>query len=428
MDTKVEKVDKNIVKLEITVSKETFEEGLKKAYQKNASRFNIPGFRKGKAPMAFIEKQYGEGVFYEDAINFVFPAAYENAIKENNIDPVDQPELDIIQVEKGKEFIFTATVTVKPEVTLGQYKGIEVAKKEYNVTDEDVNKELDTIRERSSRLVAVEDRAVQKGDILTIDYKGFVGEEQFEGGTADNQTLEIGSASFIPGFEDQLIGANAGDNVEVKVSFPAEYRAENLAGKDAVFHVTVKEIKVKELPELDDELAKEVSEFDTLDELKNDIRAKKEEEAKNKAKYEFEDSVVKAVVDAGQVEIPEVMIESQIDSMVKDFDHQLRYQGFDLQKYLEFTSTSMEDFRSRMKEEAEGRVKTQLTLEAIAKEENIEAGQEEIEQEFEKLAVQYKTTVEDIKKSLKGETPQFVIDGIVFRKTIDLLVENSKTV
>lgn len=427
MNSKVERLEKNIVKLEIEVSKEKFEDGVKKSYQKNVKRFNIPGFRKGKAPMAMIEKQYGEGVFYEDAINFVFPEAYDSAVKEHNLDPVDSPELDILQIGKGQNLIFTATVAVKPEVELGEYKGIEVPKKEYNVTDEDINKELTTMQQQNSRLIAVEDRAVQQGDILNINYQGFVDDVQFEGGTAENQTLEIGSNTFIPGFEDQLVGANIGDEAEVKVQFPENYRAEHLAGKDAIFKVKVNEIKVKELPELNDDFATEASEFDTLDALKDSIRTKLEENANNKAKFEFEDEVLKMVSANATVEIPDVMVEKQIESMLKDFDQQLRYQGFDLEKYLQFTATSIEDLKSRMKEDAYNRVKTQLVLEAISKAENIEANEEEIEKEYEKLADQYKTTVDKIKESVKGNN-EFIKDGIVVQKTIDLLVNSSKAI
>jgi trigger factor len=349
MNSKLEKIEKNTATLEIEVSEEQFEKGIQKAYKKNVGRFNIPGFRKGKAPRVIIERYYGEGVFYEDAINEVCPEAYQAAVDQHKLHPVDRPEIDIVQLEKGKPFIFKAIVTVKPEVVLGDYKGIRVEKKEYPVTDEDVDKELENMRNANARMVAVEGRPAKKDDMVIIDYKGFVGEEQFEGGTAENQPLVLGSGHFIEGFEDQLIGAKAGDSVEVKVTFPEDYHAEHLAGKEAVFKVDVKEIKEKELPDLDDEFAKDVSEFETLEDLKKDIRKKLEERAAHRAKHETEDEVIKKVTELSEIDIPEVMIEKQIDSMVRDFEMQLMYQGLKLEGYLDYYNKSMEEFRDGLR-------------------------------------------------------------------------------
>jgi len=426
MNSKLEKIEENTATLEIEVSEEQFEKGVQKAYKKNVGRFNIPGFRKGKAPRAIIERHYGEAIFYEDAINEVCPDAYQQAVEQHDLQPVDRPELDIVQIEKGKPFIFKAMVTVKPEVTLGDYKGIQVEKKEYPVTDEDVDKELESMRNANARMVTVEDRPAKKDDMVIIDYKGFVGEEQFDGGTAENQTLVLGSGQFIPGFEDQLIGAKAGDSVEVNVTFPEDYQAEHLAGKEAVFKVDVKETKEKELPDLDDEFAKDVSEFDTLEELKGDIRVKLEERATHRAKHETEDEVIKKVTELSEIDIPEVMIEKQIDSMVRDFEIQLMYQGIKLDDYLSYTNKSKEDFRADLEDAATERVRIQLTLEKISKVEGITETEEELDKEVEKLAETYKREdVEEFKNSLGEDELNYVKESIIIRKTIDFLVENA---
>ncbi len=426
MDSTMVKKEGNKVTLQIKVSAEDFEKAVQKSYLKNRKRFNIPGFRKGKAPRKMIEMQYGEGVFYEDAINIALPVEYDKAIDEHNLEPVDRPDVDIEEIEKGKDLVFTAIVTVKPEVTLGDYKGIEVEKIEYNVTDEDVDTEIEKMREMNSRLVSVDDRPVQNDDNVIIDYKGFVGEEQFEGGTAENQTLVIGSGKFIPGFEEQLIGANIGDEVEVKVTFPEEYHAENLAGKEAVFQVKVNEIKFKELPELDDEFAKDVSEFETLEELKNDTRTKMEDSAKDKAEKEQREKVLDKAVETVEVEIPEAMVDTEIDSMIRDFDFQLRYQGLDLEKYLQFTGGKIEDLRKQMTDDAYNRVKTSLTLEAIGEKESIEATDEDLEEELQKIAESQKSTIEKIKETFKEENFGYIKNTIKVRKTIDFLVDNAK--
>jgi len=425
MSSKLEKLEKNVATLEITVSAEKLEEGIAKAYIKNVKKFNIPGFRKGKAPRKLIEKYYGEGVFYEDAINEVCPEAYNEAIKEHDLHPVDRPSIEIIDIESGKGIVFKAEVTVKPEVQLGEYKGIEVEKKEYNVTDEDVARELEILRNKNARIIDVTDRPVKMGDITTIDFKGFVNGEQFEGGTAENYKLEIGSGQFIPGFEEQLVGATIGNEVDVNVTFPEDYRAEELAGKPALFKVTVKEIKEKELLPLDDEFAKDVSEFETLDELKEDIKKRKTEEAERMAKHEYENNVIKKVVENAQVDIPEVMIDNQVESMINDFDYQLRYQGLDLESYMKYMNISYEQIKESYRETAKDRVKTQLVLEAITKAENIEVTEEELQEEIEKTAKQYNQDVEKFKKSLRERDIEYIKEGLEVQKTIDFLVSNS---
>lgn len=425
MNSKLEKVEKNVATLEITVSPEKLEEGMMKAYLKNVKRFNIPGFRKGKAPRNLIEKHYGEGVFYEDAINAVCPEAYEEAVEEHELDPVDRPEIDILEIDSGKGIIFKAEVTVRPPVQLGQYKGIEAEKKEYNVTDEDVLKELDVLRDKNARIIDITDRPVKKGDMTIIDFKGFVDGEEFSGGTAENYNLEIGSGQFIPGFEEQLVGAEIGKEVDVNVAFPEDYRAEELAGKPAQFKVTVKEIKEKELLPLDDEFAKDVSEYDTLEELKNDIKNKKAEENERMAKHEYEDLVISKAVENASVDIPDVMVENQITSMIKDFDFQLRYQGLDVETYLKYMNISMEEVRKSYKETALTRVKTQLVLDEITKAENIEVTEEDINNEIEKTAKQYNQELEKFKSSLKERDLEYIKDSLIVQKTIDFLIENS---
>jgi len=428
MSSKLLKLENNVATLEISVSPEKFEEGLMKSYLKNSKKFNIPGFRKGKAPRKIIERYYGEGVFYEDAINFVCPDAYDEAVKEHNISPVDRPEIDITEIGSDKGVLFTATVTVKPEVELGQYKGIEAEKKEYNVTDEDVDKEIEVMREKNARIVEVTDRPVKDGDIVLIDFKGFVDDKQFDGGTAENYTLEIGSGQFIPGFEEQLIGAEAGKEVDVNVTFPENYRNEELAGKPAVFKVTVKEIKEKQLVPLDDEFAKDVSEFDTLEALKADIRSKREEEAKRLSKQQYEDNVINKVVENAKVDIPDVMVDAQVNIMLRDFDYQLRYQGLNLETYIKYMNTDIEKIKESYRPVALNRVKSQLVLEKIAETEGITATEEDLNAEIEKTAKQYRQDVENFKSKLKEEDISYIKDGIVIQKTIDFIVENSKPV
>lgn len=425
MSSVVVKKENNEVTLKIQASAADFEKSVDKVYHKMKGRFNIPGFRKGKAPRKLIELQYGEGVFYEDAINEIFPTIYEGAIQEHNLEPVDRPSIDIEQIGKGEDLIITAAVTVKPEVKLGEYKGIEVDQIEYNVKEEDVDAEIDRLRQRNARLISVE-RSVQAEDTVIIDYAGFVGEDQFEGGTAENQTLVIGSGQFIPGFEEQLIGKEIGQEVEVKVTFPEEYHSEDLAGKEAVFKVTIHEIKEKELPELDDEFAKDVSEQDTLEALKEDIRKKQEESAQKRAENERRDAIVDKVVSNVEVDIPEVMVEDEIENMLRDFDNQLRYQGLSLETYLQYANKKIEEMKEQMKDDAYNRVKTQLTLEAIANEEKIEITSEEVDAEIEKYAKQYNADLENFKKSVRPQDYKYMEEGIRIRKAVDYVVQQAK--
>lgn len=428
MSVKVEKKEKNIIEMEIEVLAEKFEEGLKKSFQKNAGKFNVPGFRKGKAPRNIVERYYGEEVLYDDAINIVCAEAYEKAVEENNIDPVDRPEIDIKEIGKGKNLIFTASVTVKPEVTLGEYKGVEVEKVEAVVTDEDVEKEIKTVAEKSARMISVEDRGIEKGDMVNIDFKGFIDGELFEGGSADGHTLEIGSGQFIEGFEDQLIGANLADDVEVKVTFPEDYGKPELAGKEATFEVIINDIKYKELPEIDDEFAKDVSEFDTLEEYKEDLRKKLLETAQHKAEHEVEDRIVGKVVDNAEVDIPQVMVERQIDNNLREFDRRLRYQGLDLEKYIQILGNDIASFRKQFEERSRREVKVQLVLEKVTETENIQASEEEVEEEMGVLAKNSKYELEDFKQHLTKDDIEYIKDSVKIKKTVDFLVQNGKII
>lgn len=426
MSSTVEKIEGNKVSLKIEVSYEDFDKEIQKAYNKTKARFNVPGFRKGKVPRKIIEANYGESVFYEDAINSAFPSAYEEAIKEHKLEPIDRPSLDLEEIKKGEPVVLLVEVEVKPEVKLGEYKGIEVEKKEYKVTEEDIEKELKNIQERNARVVEVEDRAAENGDILTLDYSGSVDGELFDGGTAENQQLELGSDSFIPGFEDQLIGVNKGGEVDVKVTFPEEYHAEELSGKDAIFKVKVHEIKAKDLPELDDELAKDVSEFDTLDELKAELRKGLEEQAEKREKADFENAVIEKVAEGSEVELPEVLVESQIDANVREFGQRLTYQGLQLEKYLELTGMKMSEFREQFKEDSEKIVKADLVLEAISEKEGFEATEEDVEKEFEEIAKQYNQELESVKERFGEDDLDYIKMGIVKTKAIEFLVANAK--
>ena len=364
MSLKIEKTkNNNELKLEFTIEAKKFDEGMKKVYTKTAKYFNIPGFRKGKAPMAMVEKQYGTEIFYEDTFNEIVPVEYERELKENNIEAVSKPDIEVKQIGKGQDLIFTAIVQTKPEVKLGKYKGIELKKIEYNVTDADIEHELGHMADRNSRIVAVEDRPVEKGDITVIDFEGFVDGKAFEGGKAENHELTIGSNTFIPGFEDQIIGMETGEEKDINVKFPEEYFSEELKGKDAVFKIKLHEIKKKELPKMDDEFAKDTSEFDTLKELKNSIKEKLEHENKHKAEHETEDAAIKAVVDTVEVDIPSGMIETELDNMIKDMDQRMAYQGMKFEQYLQMTGKSMEEFKKENEETAKNSIKTRLTLE-----------------------------------------------------------------
>ncbi|NLW27227.1 trigger factor [Acetivibrio saccincola] len=426
MNVKLEKKEKNIVELEIEVDAGVFEEGLEKAFRKNAKRFNVPGFRKGKAPRNIVERYYGPEVFYEDALNEIFPKAYEEAVKETNIFPVDRPELDIKQIGKGQNLIFTASVTVKPEVELGEYKGIEIEKIEVNITDEDVEKEIQKVAEKNARIITVEDRGIQEGDIAEIDFEGFIDGEPFEGGKGSDFPLEIGSGKFIKGFEEQLIGGRPGDDIEVKVTFPEDYGSEELAGKDAVFKVIVNDVKKKELPVIDDEFAKDVSEFDTLEEYKEDLRKKLTDAAEHRAKHELENKLIEKIVDNAKVEIPKVMVDKQLDANMREFDASLRYQGFSLEQYLQMAQMDIDTFREQGREMVEKEVKTQLVLEKISQVENIQASDEEFEEEVKKLSEKYQKDKEEFMKLLRDDDIEYIKSTIIARKTIDFLVENAK--
>ena len=425
MNVKVEKTENNNeVKLEITVEAEKFDGAIKTVFNKNAKYFNIPGFRKGKAPYQIVEKTYGAQIFYEDAFNEVAGLAYEEALKENKIEAVSKPEIDLVQIEKGKDLIFTAVVSTKPEVTLGKYKGIEIKKVEYNVSDEDVEYELGHMAEKNARLVSVEDRPVESGDITVIDFEGFVDGKAFDGGKAENHELTIGSNTFIPGFEDQIIGMKLEEEKEINVKFPEEYFSANLAGKDAMFKVKLHEIKKKEMPEINDELAKDISEFDTIDELKKSIKEKQEEQNKQRAKYETEDEVIKAVCDKAKVDIPNGMIELEIDRMAQDIETRLSYQGMKLEQYLSMMNKTMEDFRKENREQAENAVKSRLVLEAVEKDAKIEVTEEEISAKIKEMAENYGRKEEEVKDN--PELVKYVGDSLKTEKTIDFLVENAK--
>lgn len=423
----LEKKENNIATFTFEISEANFEEALQKAYVQNRGKFNIPGFRKGKVPRQIIEMNYGSEIFYEEAINIILPEAYNNAVVELGLEPVDQPEVDIEEIEKGKPILVKVDVAVKPEVTLGDYKSIEIEKIEYNVTDEHVEDELKSVQEMNARIIDAGDRPVENGDILTIDYAGFVGEEQFEGGTAENQQLEIGSGRFIPGFEEQLVGKNKGEEVEVNVTFPEEYHAEDLKGKEATFKVTIHEIKVKELPELDDEFAKDVSEFDTLEEYKASIREKLEKEFKDKEEIENENNLIEKVIESCEVDIPEAMIDSQLENELGEFDYRMRMQGLNLEQYLQITGSTEENLKDQLRPMAAKRVKGDLILEAIAKAENIQVSEEDMDKELEKMADSYKQEnkekfIEDMKK---GDL-SFLETAITNQKVIELLKANAK--
>ena len=425
MNCKVEKTkNANEVKLEITVEAEKFENAMKKVYFQNAKYFNIPGFRKGKAPMNIVEKYYGEQIFYEDAFNEVATEAYEEAIKENKIEAVSRPEVDIAQMEKGKDLIFTAVVQTKPEVKLGKYKGVEIEKIEYKVDKKAVDHELGHMQEHNSRLITVDDRPLENGDTATIDFEGFVDGVAFDGGKAEGHELEIGSGAFIPGFEEQLVGMEIDGEKEIKVTFPKEYFSKDLAGKDATFKVKLHEIKKKELPELDDEFAKDVSEFDTLDELKKSIKEKLTKNNEQRAKYETEDAAIKAVCEDSKLDVPSGMIELEIDNMLKDFEQRLAYQGLNLEQYLKMLGKTEEEIRKEYEPQAIEAIKSRLVLEAVIKAEKIEASEEEVKAKMEEMAKSYGKDVEELSKN--ENLKNYLEDGIKSEKALEFIVANAK--
>ena len=429
MNSVLEKKENNTAVFSIEISEDKFEKAIQKAYLKNKNRFNVPGFRKGKVPRKIIEMNYGEGIFYEEALNNLLPEAYDKAIEDLELEPVDTPEVDIEQLEKGKPIIIKIEVTIKPEVKLGDYKSIEIEKIEYNVTDEDVDKELKAIQEMNGRIIDASHREVREKDILTIDYEGYVDGEQFEGGTAEDQKIEIGTGKFIPGFEEQLVGKKKGDKVDVKVVFPEDYFEESLKGKEALFKVTIKEIKEKELPILDDEFAKDVSEFDTLEEYKQSIREKLEKEAKDKEQFEIENKVIEKVVELSEMDIPEVMIDNQVENEIGQFEYRLRMQGLDIKQYLKLTNTTIEDFKEQIRPLADKKIRADLVLEKIAKVEELEITDKDIDAELEKWAMEYnQEDAEKFKEDMKKGDLEYLKSGIMKNKTIELLVKNTKLI
>ena len=422
------KQENNTVTLKITVGSEAFENACKQAYNKNKGQFNIPGFRKGKATRAVIEKMYGEGIFFEDAIDIVFPEAYRNAVEELKLEVIDRPSLDIEEIGKGKDLVMVINVQVKPEVKLGEYKGLEVKQVSAEVTEEDVEAEIKKMQEQNARMVTVEDRPVSDKDSILLNFCGSVDGVEFEGGKAENYSLVVGSNTFIPGFEEQLIGMNAGDSKDVVVTFPEDYHSEDLKGKEAVFAVEINEIKKTQLPKIDDEFVKDTTEFETLEELKNDIRAKAAENKKKSAEDAMKNEVVEKLAENIEVEIPEVMVKNEVDNMLKDFENNLRYQGMDLNTYYQYTGTSKEILEDQMKEDAEKRVRISLAVDAVSKSEGVEATEEDMEAEYKKMADIYKLEVEKIKEIFQNSQDEAIKSTIVARKTVDLLLENAKLV
>jgi len=428
MSTKIEKLENSKIKLTIEVDASLFEEGINKAYNKNKGKIAIPGFRKGKAPRKMIEKIYGKGVFYEDAANVVIPDAYEASIEENNLDVVSRPEIDVLEMGSGKNFIFTAIATVKPEAELGEYKGLEVEKTDVEVTEEEINDELNKVAEQNSRMIEVTDRTVEDKDEVTVDFEGFVDGEAFEGGKGEDYPLVIGSHSFIDDFEEQLVGKNIGENIEVNVTFPEEYQQETLAGKPAMFKVTIKDIKAKELPAIDDEFAKDVSDFETLNEYKEDIKKGLQEKKETSAIRIKEDKVLDKAVANAKLEIPEVMISNEVESMLNNFAQSLQQQGMKLEQYLQFTGGNLDTFKETIKPDAEKRVSGRLILEAIAKAENIEVSEEDVKEELEKMATMYNMEVEKLMASV-GEYEKKGIKGdIKSQKALKIIVDSSKEI
>ena len=425
MAVKNEQVEKNLVKLTFEVSAEEFAKAINSVYKKNAKKFNIPGFRKGKAPKAIIEKYYTEAVFYDDAINMVLPDAYEAAVKEADLDVVAKPEIDVEEIKKGEPIVFTALVTTRPEVKLGDYKGIEVEKIDYTVTDEDVAKDIEAAQKKNARLITVDDKAVENGDIAVIDFEGFVDDVAFDGGKGEDYELEIGSGTFIPGFEEQLVGAKVDDLVDVKVTFPEEYHAENLKGKDAIFKVKVNEIKVRELPELDDDFASEVSDFETLEEYKADVRKKLEEAAENKAKIETENAVIAKVIENAEFEIPDAMKEAQIDRLINDFAQRIQYQGLNMDMYLQYTGMSMEQLRAQFDKQAVDQINSILVLGAIQKAEGIETGAEELELELVDMSKKYNMELDKLKELMSENEIENLKKDLAIQKTITMIVNNA---
>lgn len=423
MSVQVEKLEKSMAKLTIEVDAAEFDSAINKAYQKSRSKISLPGFRKGKAPRAMVEKMYGAGIFYEDAANIIIPDAYESAAKESGLVIVAQPEISVEQAEKGKPFIFTAMVAVKPEVTLGEYKGIEVEKQSVEVTQEDVDEEIERVREANSRMITVDDREAQDGDTVIIDFDGYCDGEPFEGGKAEDYSLVLGSHSFIDTFEEQLIGKNIDDEVEVHVTFPDQYQAEELQGKPAVFKVKIHEIKMKELPELDDDFAQDVSDCDTLEEYKEDLKKKLQESKEEAAKRAVEEDVVNQIIENAAMDIPEPMINMQTNQMIREFAQNLQYQGLSVEQYMQFTGMTQQSLVEEIQPQALKRIQSRLVLEAVAEAEGIDATEEEVEKELENMAAMYQLELDKLKERMgEGEMKQVHMD-IAVQKAVEFVVD-----
>ena len=425
MSVQVEKLEKSMAKLTITVDADKFTAAIDTAYQKNKGKIALPGFRKGKAPRAMIEKMYGSAIFYEDAANEVIPGAYEEAAKESGLEIVAQPEINVEQMEKGEEFIFTATVAVKPEVTLGSYKGIEVEKKAAEVTEEEVNAEIDRARESNSRMLTIDDRATEDGDTVIIDFDGYVDGEQFEGGYAEDYSLELGSHSFIDNFEDQLVGKNIGDNVDVNVTFPEQYQEASLQGKPALFKVKIKEIRKKELPELDDEFAQDVSDFDTLEEYKADVEKKLLENKEQDIKREQEDEIIGKIIDDAQMDIPKQMIDAQTRQMTQEFAQRIQAQGLSLEQYMQFSGMTPQKMMEELEPQALKRIQSRLVLEAIATAEDIQVSEEELDKEMENMAAMYQMEVDKLKELIGDDEKKQISMDLAVQKAVEFVVESA---
>lgn len=426
MSLQVEKLEKNMAKLTIEVSAEELEKALQSAYQKQKSKISIPGFRKGKVPRQMIEKMYGAAIFYDDAVNELIPKAYSDAYDECELDIVSQPEINVVQIEKGKPFIFTAEVATKPEVTLGEYKGLKVDKISTRVTQKEVDAKIQEEAEKNARTITVEDRPVQDGDEVILDFEGFVDGVAFEGGKGENHPLEIGSGSFIPGFEEQLIGKNIGDDVDVNVTFPEEYHAEDLAGKEATFKVKIHEIKAKEIPELDDEFVQDVSEFDTVDEYKADVKAKLEEKKQNEIKRAYQDEAIDKIVDKSTMELPDAMIDTQCENMINQFAQQMAQQGLSMDQYLQFSGLTIDQLKEQVRPDAITRIKSSLVLEQIAKEENIEITDEDVDAEIEKMAKMYNMEADKLKEYMGEDEKENMKQDLAVQKAVELITESVK--
>ncbi|WP_163427143.1 trigger factor [Eubacterium pyruvativorans] len=424
MNTTIISNENNEAKFTIEYTAEEFDKAVNAAYQKNKGRFQINGFRKGKAPRKIIESHYGEGIFFEDAINDLFGQGYPKAVDELDLEVIDQPDVDFSEVGHGKPLTMTMTVALYPTVEVKDYNGLDIEQVQYTITDEDVEKEIENLQKRNARTVSVE-RPVQNGDTVVLDYAGFVGEDQFEGGTAENQELKIGSGMFIPGFEDQLVGAEKDAKVDVNVTFPENYQAKELAGKDATFHCTIHEIKEEQLPELNDEFAQDVSEFDTLDELKEDTKKNLQRSLDDQSVEDAKTKLIDALREKNEIEVPHAMVEDELNNMMNEFDQQLRYQGMSLDLYLQYTGGSMDDFRSQAKEDAEKRVASRIIIRSIADKEDIGVTEDELNEELQKVADQYKMSLEDFRKAIGKDAERMFRTDIQVRKTIDQLFENA---